>query len=500
MNKRAALALVTLLSLLLPGCAPAGTGGTDGEEARLTVLASTYPVYLAARSVAEGVEGVSVLRLETGAVSCLHDYTLTVGDMKKLEGADVVALNGAGMEEFMEDALASSSAPVIDCSEGVDLLEGEGHVHQDGEEDDDHGHFDPHYWMDPENMEQMVYNIRDGLSQADPEHAGEYEENAAEQAGLLHTWDDALQDMIQEAEENAGVEISGLITFHDGFRYFAEAFDLPLLASIEEGVSVLRLETGAVSCLHDYTLTVGDMKKLEGADVVALNGAGMEEFMEDALASSSAPVIDCSEGVDLLEGEGHVHQDGEEDDDHGHFDPHYWMDPENMEQMVYNIRDGLSQADPEHAGEYEENAAEQAGLLHTWDDALQDMIQEAEENAGVEISGLITFHDGFRYFAEAFDLPLLASIEEEEGSEASAKEINEIAGLVKEYSLPVIFTEVNGSDATAQAIARETGCAVAQLSMCMDGPEEGTLSDYYTVLADNVTAVVNGFAGEEVIR
>ena len=302
MNKRAALALVTLLSLLLPGCAPAGTGGTDGEEARLTVLASTYPVYLAARSVAEGVEGVSVLRLETGAVSCLHDYTLTVGDMKKLEGADVVALNGAGMEEFMEDALASSSAPVIDCSAGVDLLESEGHVHQDGE------------------------------------------------------------------------------------------------------------------------------------------------------------------------------------------------------QMVYNIRDGLSQADPEHAGEYEENAAEQAGLLHTWDDALQDMIREAEENAGVEISGLITFHDGFRYFAEAFDLPLLASIEEEEGSEASAKEINEIAGLVKAYSLPVIFTEVNGSDATAQAIARETGCAVAQLSMCMDGPEEGTLSDYYTVLADNVTAVVNGFAGEEVIR
>ena len=41
MNKRAALALVTLLSLLLPGCAPAGPGGTDGEEARRTVQAST---------------------------------------------------------------------------------------------------------------------------------------------------------------------------------------------------------------------------------------------------------------------------------------------------------------------------------------------------------------------------------------------------------------------------------------------------------------------------
>ncbi|MEI3140165.1 MAG: hypothetical protein V8S34_00305 [Lawsonibacter sp.] len=44
--------------------------------------------------------------------------------------------------------------------------------------------------------------------------------------------------------------------------------------------------------------------------------------------------------------------------------------------------------------------------------------------------------------------------------------------LVKEYRIPVIFTEVNGSDATAQAIARETGCAVAQLTMVMDGPDD----------------------------
>lgn len=70
--------------------------------------------------MAEGVEGVSVLRLETGAVSCLHDYTLTVGDMKKLEGADVVALNGAGMEEFMEDALGLLQRP------GHRLLRGSG--------------------------------------------------------------------------------------------------------------------------------------------------------------------------------------------------------------------------------------------------------------------------------------------------------------------------------------------------------------------------------------
>ena len=77
-------------------------------------------------------------------------------------------------------------------------------------------------------------------------------------------------------------------------------------------------------------------------------------------------------------------------------------------------------------------------------------------------------------------------------------EINEITQLVKEHQLPVIFTEVNGSDATANAISRETGCQVAQLTMLMDGPDS-ELSNYYDGLMGNMTAIVNGFAGEEVI-
>ena len=129
---------------------------------------------------------------------------------------------------------------------------------------------------------------------------------------------------------------------------------------------------------------------------------------------------------------------------------------------------------------------------------MQDTLRKAEEG-GVSIPGLVTFHDGFQYFARAFDLPLLAAIEEEEGSEASAQVINETVTLVKENQIPVIFTEVNGSDATAQAIARETGCAVAQLTMLMDGPDDGELANYLDGLSANITAIVNGFAGEEVV-
>ena len=102
--------LIVLLSafLTLPACAPAGEAG-----ARLTLVCTTYPIYLFASSLTEGVEGVAVERLDTGSTSCLHDYTLSMADMKKLERADVIALNGAGLEEFLEDALATDRKSVV---------------------------------------------------------------------------------------------------------------------------------------------------------------------------------------------------------------------------------------------------------------------------------------------------------------------------------------------------------------------------------------------------
>ena len=288
-------------------------------------------------------------------------------------------------------------------------------------------------------------------------------------------------------------------TEEGGLTVLTTTYPVYLLASAVadgvEGVTVERLNTGAVSCLHDYTLSVGDMKLIEGADVIAINGVGLEDFMDDALAAARGTVIDCSEGVALLELLGHDHHDGDEEDGE-HYDPHIWMDPENAIAMAGNLCRGLSEVDPDHAQTYSDNLASATSLLESWDSTLKDTLLKAEEG-GVSIPGLITFHDGFQYFAQAFDLPLLAAIEEEEGSEASAQVINETVTLVKDKQIPVIFTEVNGSDATAQAIARETGCSVGQLTMLMDGPDDGELSNYLDGLSANITAIVNGFAGEE---
>lgn len=261
------------------------------------------------------------------------------------------------------------------------------------------------------------------------------------------------------------------------------------------GVRVERLDTGSVSCLHDYTLSVRDMKKIERADVLTISGAGLEDFMSDALAATNAHVIDCSVEVDLLPAAGHHDHDHEHEHEHGHFDPHYWLDPVNMETMLETLRQGLCSLLPDHTAALSTNAELAQQQLRACAQQLLACGQSL-----TDIPGLITFHDGFQYFANVLGLPLLRSIEEEAGSEASAKEIVAITALIKERNIPVIFTEVNGSDATAQAIRRETGCQVAALSMLMDGREPtahdpSPIAPYTEAILSNVDAILTGFSG-----
>ena len=92
-----------------------------------------------------------------------------------------------------------------------------------------------------------------------------------------------------------------------------------------------------------------------------------------------------------------------------------------------------------------------------------------EELSNLSCREPVPFHDGFSYFASAFDLHILKAVEEESGQEASAKELKEIIGLVEAHHLPAIFTERSGSDSAAGIISRETGCRVSQLDMAMTG-------------------------------
>ena len=88
--------LVVVLLFCFTGCFPAHDAPEDDT---LHITATTYPLYVLASAITAGAEEVEVRRLNTGSVSCLHDYTLTVSDMRHLEQADILVLNGAGLED-----------------------------------------------------------------------------------------------------------------------------------------------------------------------------------------------------------------------------------------------------------------------------------------------------------------------------------------------------------------------------------------------------------------
>ena len=129
----------------------------------------------------------------------------------------------------------------------------------------------------------------------------------------------------------------------------------------------------------------------------------------------------------------------------------------------------MAQFDAENSEIYENNAKVVAEELRAKSEQWQKELSELEHRE------IISFHDGFEYFADAFGLTVLRSIEEEAGSEASAKEIAEIVQMIKDYDIKTIFTEKNGSTSTADAIARELGgdVEVASLTMIMSGNSGG---------------------------
>lgn len=226
------------------------------------------------------------------------------------------------------------------------------------------------------------------------------------------------------------------------------------------GLTVTRLVTEQVSCLHDYSLSVRQVQAAEAAQVVVISGAGLEDFLEDIL--DSGKTIDASAGIELLSpAEPHSHDEHSHHDHHHDEDPHIWLSPANAKAMAETIFAGLSEAYPAHAAVFRANLAPLLAEL----DALQAYGEEALAQLGCR--ELITFHDGFSYLAQAFDLTILAAVEEESGSEASARELIELIGQVRQHDLPAVFCEANGSRAAAQIIAAETDAGLFTLDMAM---------------------------------
>ena len=220
------------------------------------------------------------------------------------------------------------------------------------------------------------------------------------------------------------------------------------------GVELTDLTPAATGCLHDYALTAFDMKKIAGAQIFIVNGAGMEPFLERVAGQyPGLKVISLSDGINLIKTPDGVNA-------------HVWVSISGAIQEVKNLADGLVKQDPAHAVLYRKNAEDYLTKLGALKEKMHAVLDSYK---GREI---ITFHEAFPYFAAEFGLKIAAVIEREPGSEPSARELAQTIEIIRKTGIKAIFSEPQYPSLSAQTIVRETDAKVYVLDPAVTGPDD----------------------------
>ena len=267
------LATVALLVMSAAGCgatptpAPAGPGG-------LKVLA--VESFLA--DIAQNVAGdrVRVQMLVPPGISP-HSYEPVPADLARVAQSNVLIINGAGLEEFLEEMLTNAGGQrrVVDASAG---LEGRA-----GHEGDAHEHeIDPHFWLDPNHVIVYAGNIRDGLSRADPAGAAVYAANAdayVKQLAELDAW-------IRQQVETIPPQQRLLVTNHMSLGYFAERYGFTVVGTLVSSVT-----TSASPSVQDMARLI-DQIKATGAKAIFVETGGNPQLARQAAQDTGARLIE----------------------------------------------------------------------------------------------------------------------------------------------------------------------------------------------------------------
>lgn len=216
---------------------------------------------------------------------------------------------------------------------------------------------------------------------------------------------------------------------------------------------------------HGFDPSAAQLLALADADALVINGGGLESWLDDAVSASGFDglLIDASTGIELY---GTGDHDEEADDHAGEADghdladgnPHIWTDPELAERMVENIADGLADVEGIDIDALEANEAaylDQLAALDAW-------IEENVAQVPVEQRLLVTNHDAFTYFLDAYDITFVGSIipSFDDNAEPSAAEIDDLVADIRATGVHAVFSEASISPKAAEMIASEAGVTV----------------------------------------
>lgn len=240
---------------------------------------------------------------------------------------------------------------------------------------------------------------------------------------------------------------------------------------------------------HLYKASQGDVKKLDGADVIFYNGLHLEGKMGEIFERLEArkPVVAVSKDID----ESKLHGDPSVEDGAA-FDPHIWFNVQLWMSAVEVVRDTLKEQDAANADYYEDNAKDYLAELSELDQYARDQIATIPEQSRV----LVTAHDAFGYFGEAYGLEVLGLQGMNTMSESSAKDVSELRDYLVDNGIKAVFVESSVSTKSIQSViegAKQLGHEVViggelfSDAMGDPGTVEGT---YVGMVKHNVDTIV----------
>ena len=207
---------------------------------------------------------------------------------------------------------------------------------------------------------------------------------------------------------------------------------------------------------HVYAPSPADARRVADAKLVFVNGLGFEGWLDRLVkaSASKASIIVASKGIKPRERES-AH-DRERDHDHGRADPHAWQSVANVKIYVRNICDALLAADAGSKDVYQSNLAAYAAKLDALDREVRDTIGRIPN----ERRRVITSHNAFGYFQDAYGIEFTAPQGVSTEAEASAKDVAAIIRQIRTQKIAAVFLENVTDPRLVQQIANETGAKV----------------------------------------
>ena len=187
------------------------------------------------------------------------------------------------------------------------------------------------------------------------------------------------------------------------------------------------------------------------SNVLIVNGAGLEGFLTRMLenAGGSRITIEAAAGLTSRNpGAGEVRDPGQEGD------PHFWLDPNNAIRYVENIRDGLSQVDPEGAAVYAANVQQYIAQLTELDRWAKEQIAQLPPANRL----LVTNHESFGYLADRYGFTIVGTVipSVSTGSSPSAQQLAQLIDHIRASGAKAVFLETGANPQLAEQVAQET--------------------------------------------